>query len=206
MNIRDITCLLDQEFRIRDTADAGMTKHALSEVGRALVSPPFHLGETGLMFDFADSARAVYCTTFLTSETIARVLENAAGPSLILTHHPFDYHEDHRGLSPVPDESIAQLRKRRIAVYAIHAPLDVGLTISVSKSLASRLHLMESQPFYSALGGHLGVHGRMEYTTVAEIADALGAALTWRRLTFLTTVAARASRLWLPAAAIKSIS
>ena len=177
MRTSGIAQLLDREFRIQETADPNMTKHALTEHGRAHVLPAFHERKTGLMFDFADAVGAVYCATFMTAETIAAVLDKATGPSLLFTHHPFDYHEDSRGLGAVPDDAVEQLRKEGIAVYAIHAPLDVGKTISVSQSLAGRLPLSEPKPFYAALGGHLGVYGRMELGTPADIAQAVGASL-----------------------------
>ena len=162
---------------MEETADPDMTKHALTEHGRDHVLPAFFERKTGLMFDFADAVEAVYCMTFMTAETIAAVLDKATGPSLLFTHHPFDYHEDSRGLGAVPDDTVEKLRKEGIAVYAIHAPLDVGQTIFVSQSLAGRLPLSELKPFYAALGGHLGVHGRMELGTPADLAQTVGSSL-----------------------------
>ncbi|MBN2209856.1 MAG: Nif3-like dinuclear metal center hexameric protein [Sedimentisphaerales bacterium] len=177
MKTKDVADLLDREFRIPETADAEMTRHAISEVSRGIVSSAFHKKETGLMFDFAENVDAIYCTTFLTDETIAFVLSKSAGESLIFTHHPFDYHEDHRGLTALPDTTIEQLQTNKIAVYAIHAPLDVGLNICVSRSLAERLSLTNPQPFYPALGGYLGVYGRLEDNTISDVARHVGAAL-----------------------------
>jgi putative NIF3 family GTP cyclohydrolase 1 type 2 len=177
MNTKDIASFLDQEFRVRETADPDMIKYALQDASRELVSSAFRERKTGVMFEFADSVETVYCTTFLTNETVATVLDKRTGPSLVFTHHPFDYHEDDRGLSAVPDELVHRLRDNGVAIYAIHAPLDVGLNISVSQSLANRLSLSEPKPFYAALGGHLGVYGRIETDTVLGIAQTLGASL-----------------------------
>ena len=129
------------------------------------------------MFDFADSVETVYCVTFLTEETVAAILDIITGPSLLFTHHPFDYHEDGRGLQAVPDSIVNRLKGNGMAVYAIHAPLDVGLTISVSQCLATRLGLVGMKSFCAALGGHLGVYGRMKCNTVAEVAETVGIAL-----------------------------
>ncbi|MCU0856828.1 MAG: Nif3-like dinuclear metal center hexameric protein [Pontiellaceae bacterium] len=177
MNIKDIARLLDQEFRVAETADPGMIKYALNDTSRDLVSSAFRERKTGLMFEFADDVDIVFCTTFLTHETVDAVLDKLTGSSLVFTHHPFDYHEDERGMSAVSDELVQRLRKHGVAVYAIHAPLDVGLKISVSQSLASRLSLFEPKPFCATLGGHLGVYGRMATDTVADIALSLGTAL-----------------------------
>ena len=177
MNTKDIARLLDQEFRIVETADPDMIKHALNGASRNLVSSAFRERQTGLMFEFVDSVDTVYCTTFLTNETVTAILDRLTGPSLVFTHHPFDYHEDKRGLDAVSDELVQRLREVGVAVYAIHAPLDVGLNISVSQSLASRLSLSEPKPFCASLGGYLGVYGRIETDTVFGIAQILGVSL-----------------------------
>ncbi|MEW6359013.1 MAG: hypothetical protein AB1696_21955 [Planctomycetota bacterium] len=98
MKTSAIAGLLDREFRIEATADPGMTKHALTEYGRAFVLPAFHERKTGLMFDFTKSVNITYCVTFTTSETLTEILKAADGPTLIFTHHPFDCHEDNVNL------------------------------------------------------------------------------------------------------------
>jgi len=115
MNTKDIVRLLDQEFRIVETADPDMIKYALNDASRDLVSLAFSERQTGLMFEFSDSVDTIYCTTFLTNETVTAVLNKLTGPSLVFTHHPFDYHEDKRGLSAVSDELVQRLRKDGIA-------------------------------------------------------------------------------------------
>jgi len=177
MKTADIVGFLDEEFRVSETADPEMTKHALTDQGRAFVLPAFHEKKTGLMFDFAESVDRVYCVTFVTAETLEEVLAGAEGPGLLFTHHPFDYHEDERGLGPVADASVRELRDRQIAVYAIHAPLDVGRTISVSRSLARRLALSNTKPFYPSVGGHLGAVGEMPVAELHDMARAVGHAL-----------------------------
>jgi len=166
--------LLDREFRIEETADPEMTKHALTESGRARVVPAFHERKTGLMFDFAESVSMTYCVTFTTAETLTEILTLAEGPSLIFTHHPFDYHEDQRGLSPINDTLILELKKRQISMYAIHAPLDVGRNICVSKSLAQQIWLCNPRSFFPALGGHLGMFGSLEGDSLQGMARTVG--------------------------------
>lgn len=177
MNTKDIAGLLDREFRVTETADPDMIQYALNDASRNLVTSAFRDRKTGLMFEFANSVDTVFCTTFLTCETIEAILGKMTGPRLIFTHHPFDYHEDERGLSAVPDELVQRLRNDEVSVYAIHAPLDVGLKISVSRSLADRLSMFEQKPFCAALGGHLGVYGRLATATVTDIALSLGEVL-----------------------------
>ncbi len=177
MRMSDITQLLDREFRIGETADPGMTNHALTDSGRGYVLPAFQERKTGLMFDFGESVNMVYCVTFTTGEALSEILKTADGPAMIFTHHPFDYHEDERGLTVMDDRLILELKKRRLCVYAIHAPLDVGQNICVSKSLAKRIGLCDPRPFFPALGGYLGMFGHMGNDSFKEMAKTVGQAL-----------------------------
>ncbi|MEW6355971.1 MAG: Nif3-like dinuclear metal center hexameric protein [Planctomycetota bacterium] len=177
MRTSGIAQLLDREFRIEATADPEMTKHALTESGRAHLLPAFLDRKTGLMFDFGDSVNMTYCVTFTTGEAHAKILKTADGPGLIFTHHPFDYHEDHRGFSATDDRLILKLKKRHISMYAIHAPLDVGRNISVSKSLAKQIGLLHPTSFFPACGGHLGVFGGMRADSLQTMAKTVGRCL-----------------------------
>ncbi len=169
ISISQIVELLDREFRVEEVGDPGLVKHAISEVGRAKATEAFLCEKSGLMFDFAHTINCVYCVVFTTNEVFDRLLATADGPSLIFTHHPHDYHEDSRGFGPFPEEYLKEFEKREVAVYTIHAPLDVGLNICVSKSLAERLSLSDTRPFFEASGGYLGIMG----TLVAADVDAM---------------------------------
>ena len=162
MQTSKIVDLLDQEFRVQEVGDAYLAKHALSEVARALATEAFLSEKSGLLFDFAQEIDKVYCVVFTTTEVLDCLLQVIEGPSLLFTHHPHDYHEDARGFGPFPEDYLVQFKRNQIAVYAIHAPLDVGLNICVSKSLAERLSLLNPVPFYEACGGHLGIIGSID--------------------------------------------
>jgi putative NIF3 family GTP cyclohydrolase 1 type 2 len=174
MKTSAIAEILDREFRIEETADPGMTKHALTESGRDHVLPAFHERKTGLMFDFAKSVNITYCVTFTTAETLTKILKTTDGPALIFTHHPFDCHEDKRGITATDDQLILKLKERQISMYAIHAPLDVGRNICVSKSLAQQIGLSDARPFFPACGGHLGMFGSIRGNSLQGMAKTVG--------------------------------
>jgi putative NIF3 family GTP cyclohydrolase 1 type 2 len=163
--------LLDKEFRVEEVGDPGLVKHALSDVGRSKVTEAFLNEKSGLMFDFAQAVDKVYCVVFTTTEVFDRLLSVANGPSLIFTHHPHDYHEDTRGIGPFPEDYLEEFEEREISVYTIHAPLDVGLNICVSKSFADRLCLSNIKPFYEANGGYLGVMGTLNANDIDATAQ-----------------------------------
>jgi putative NIF3 family GTP cyclohydrolase 1 type 2 len=156
-----VVSLLDREFRVEQVGDPCLVKYALSDVGRACVTKAFLDEKSGLMFDFAQTTNKVYGVVFTTAEIFDFLLATANKPSLIFTHHPHDYHEDARGFGLFPEKYLHDFKKKEIAVYTIHLPLDVGRSICVSKSLAERLSLSGSAPFYATSGGHLGVIGFM---------------------------------------------
>jgi putative NIF3 family GTP cyclohydrolase 1 type 2 len=165
-----IVGLLDEEFRVEEVGDPGLVKHAISDTGRSKATEAFLNEKSGLMFDFAQAVNKVYCVVFTTTEVFDRLLAIANGPSLIFTHHPHDYHEDSRGIGPFPEDYLEEFEKRKISVYTIHAPLDVGLNICVSKSFADRLSLSNTRPFFEASGGYLGVMGLMDTFEIDAIA------------------------------------
>ena len=166
-----IVDLLDREFRVREVGDAGLVEHALSDISRARATEVFLNEKSGLMFDFAQTIDKVYCVVFTTAEVFDHLLAIADRPSLVLTHHPLDYHEDARGFGAFPQDYLTKLEEREIAVYAIHTPLDAGLNICVSKSLAERLSLSNMMPFWGQNGGHLGVIGSVQSADVNAIAE-----------------------------------
>ncbi len=169
--ISQIVGLLDKEFRVKEVGDPGLVKHAISEVGRAKATEAFLSEKSGLMFDFAKEVNSVYCVVFTTTEVFDHLLATADGPSLIFTHHPHDYHEDSRGVGPFPEDYLKDFEEREVAVYTIHAPLDVGLNICVSKSFANRLSLSNTRPFFEASGGYLGVMGTLDAAGIDVMAS-----------------------------------
>jgi putative NIF3 family GTP cyclohydrolase 1 type 2 len=169
--ISQIVELLDKEFRVEEVGDPGLVKHALSDIGRSKATEAFLNEKSGLMFDFAQAINRVYCVVFTTTEIFDRLLALANEPSLIFTHHPHDYHEDSRGIGPFPEDYLEEFEERKISVYTIHTPLDVGLNICVSKSLADRLCLSNTKPFYEASGGHLGVIGKLDTADIDATAQ-----------------------------------
>lgn len=169
--ISQIVELLDREFRVEEVGDPGLVKHAISEVGRAKATEAFLNERSGLMFDFAETVSCVYCVVFTTTEVFDRLLAMAEGPSLIFTHHPHNYYEDSRGIRPFPEDYLKRFEEKEIAVYTIHAPLDVGLNICVSKSFADRLCLSNTKPFYEANGGYLGIMGTLDTADIDVMAQ-----------------------------------
>ncbi len=171
MRTSQVVDLLDREFRVLEVGDLYLVKHALSDTGRSQATEAFLKEKSELMFNFAKVVSKVYCVVFTTRKVLDRLLDIVKEPSLLFTHHPHDYHEDTRGVGPFPEDYLAELKQREIAVYTIHTPLDVGLNISVSKSLAKRLSLSNPQPFSEACGGHLGIMGSLCKRNLGEIAQ-----------------------------------
>ncbi len=171
MRTSQVVELLDREFRVLEVGDPYLVKGALSDTGRAQTTQAFLQEKSGLMFNFTEIVSKVYCVVFTTREVLDRLLDIAKEPSLLFTHHPHDYHEDTRGIGPFPEDYLVELKQREIAVYTIHTPLDVGLNISVSKSLAKRLSLSNPQPFPEACGGHLGIMGSLCMRNLDEMAE-----------------------------------
>jgi putative NIF3 family GTP cyclohydrolase 1 type 2 len=102
------------------------------------------------------------------------VKHRAAGaPSVIFTHHPMDFETSGRGLMPVGERALQRLREARISLYSAHAPLDCHETVSTSRSLARAAGVEIDDVCAEYHGGHAGVIGSIDETSLDEFEDRL---------------------------------
>ena len=73
MATSEIVDLLDKEFRVKEVGDAGLAEFALSDASRARAAGAFLDQKSGLMFDFAQEVKKVYCVVFTTNEVFEPV-------------------------------------------------------------------------------------------------------------------------------------
>ena len=135
-------------------------------------TPSFMRRHNGLMLDNAPRIEAVYTLVFPSPEVLAEVERRAAGrPALIFTHHPMDFETSGRGLIPVGTGWLERLRDDHISLYSAHAPLDCHESVSTSRALARALGVPAEAAFAGYMGGHAGVHGRIDATSLDDFLD-----------------------------------
>ncbi|HEV8574061.1 MAG TPA: Nif3-like dinuclear metal center hexameric protein [Dehalococcoidia bacterium] len=188
MKTADIVQRLDEFFRLDaypadDFAEIEAFCHEAGIPLERYVTPEFMRRHNGLMLRNAEDVECVYTLVFPADEVLAEVERRAAGsPALILTHHPMDFETSRRGLLPVGEASFQRLRDAGISLYSAHAPLDCHDTVSTSRSLARAEAISVEDVCAGYHGGHAGVMGTMEETTLNAFVERLRAALEVDRI------------------------
>jgi putative NIF3 family GTP cyclohydrolase 1 type 2 len=182
VNTSDLAALLDDflhvdRFPSDDFAEIVPFSHAAGIRIEDYATEEFLQRFNGLALENADEVACVFTLVFPSSEVLADVQRRASGRSaLIFTHHPMDFETSGAGLMPIRDAWLRRLRAQRISLYAAHAPLDCHETVSTSRSLARALKVPAARTFANYMGGHAGVHGRIDPVPFEEFAERLKAA------------------------------
>jgi putative NIF3 family GTP cyclohydrolase 1 type 2 len=179
MRTADLAAKLDEFFRVDSYPpdDFAEIEEFSREAGVPLekyATAHFMRRHNGLMLQNADAVERVYTVVFPADEVLAEVERRAEGaPSLIFTHHPMDFETSGRGLVPVGEVALERLRDAGISLYAAHAPLDCHETVSTSRSLARAAGVAVEEICAGYHGGHAGVIGSVEETSLDEFATCL---------------------------------
>jgi putative NIF3 family GTP cyclohydrolase 1 type 2 len=179
VQLDDIVARLDEFFRIEafPPDDFAEIVDFSRDAGVPLAdyaTPQFMRRFNGLMLHNTEEVERVFTIVFPSHEVLADVERRAAGaPSLIFTHHPMDFETSGRGLIPVDETSYKRLRDTRISLYSAHAPLDCHETVSTSRSLARAAGVEIDDACAEYHGGHAGVIGTAEESTLDDFAERL---------------------------------
>ncbi len=107
------------------------------------VAPNFKSKYMGLVLDNAKNIEKVYTAAFPDKEIIEKVLEANEHDILLFSHHAMGYKGDTEGFPfyNIPLDYLDEMKRRHIAFYILHAPLDKNGKYSTSVSLANALKL-----------------------------------------------------------------
>jgi len=188
VDTRDLAARLDDFFRLDDYPpdDFSEIEEFCREAGIPLeryATSEFMRRHNGLMLSNADDVVRVYTLVFPSDEVLAEVRRRAEGrPALVFTHHPMDFETSGRGLLPVSEASLRELRDAGVSLYSAHAPLDCHDTVSTSRSLARAAGAHVDDVCAGYHGGHAGVIGSIDETPLDAFVGRLRAALEVERI------------------------
>ncbi|MCL6450417.1 MAG: Nif3-like dinuclear metal center hexameric protein [Acetobacteraceae bacterium] len=116
----------------------------------SLVEAAFGRRGNGLMVavpELEAGVEAVFLAVFPSPQVVEALISATGQRSvrLLILHHPAHYRVE-AGWQPVPVKQLAALRQARVAVYAVHAPLDESERFGVSACLAGALELQVVGP------------------------------------------------------------
>jgi dinuclear metal center YbgI/SA1388 family protein len=132
---------------------------------------------SGLVSGSPDSVlKSALLVVDVTDETVSEAIDG--GHDVLIAHHPLLL----RGIMSIAEdrykgELLARLIRAKCALIAIHTNGD-RVPTGTSATLASAIGLTDTQPLVeNALGGGMGVHGKVAPQTLGDFARAIAAAL-----------------------------
>jgi len=149
MRLPGLSDRLDQEFRIV-TSEEDLVEWAVTAENRQHFETEFLSHKTGMVMASSDEVDTI-CTSVFVTEAIVRQLIDRPG-TLLVTHHHFDYHEDQRGLQPIPSEWLRALRDAHVSLYVAHAHLDTHPVYGTSRALAELVGATIDSAFFDYYG------------------------------------------------------
>jgi putative NIF3 family GTP cyclohydrolase 1 type 2 len=178
MNSEDLYRRLDADFRLSECRDEW------SDYGDArFVAPQFHERFMGIMLDNAREITRVYTAVFPSRPVLENLYTADACDALLLVHHAmtWDIRLAPAVFSAISSDDMEALRRRRIALYVLHLPLDHNGPYSTSVTLASALGLevAEDLPF-DYFGVRPGAICKTSLRTVEELSERYSQALGHR--------------------------
>src|SRR6266542_1380881 len=188
MKTADLAARLDAFLRLGayPPADFAEIEDFSREAGIPLqryATPQFMQRHNGLMLENMDQAKHVYTLVFPSDEVLTEVLRRAQSrPALVFTHHPMDFETSGRGLIPISEAALQRLRDARVSFYSAHPPLDCHDSVSTSRALARAAGVPLDSVCAGYHGGHAGVIGTIDETTLDAFVERLRAALNVDRV------------------------
>lgn len=167
-SMKAIVAELDREF----DALAGredLVQWAVTEENCRWINPTFLKQKTGLVIVGLEKIQTVRTAVFVSDRVVQKLSHES--PSLLLTHHHFNWFEDERGLQPVSAEQIQSLAKHGHSVYVSHAPLDTHPVYGTSVALAAEVGVAPLERFYEYFGVPTGVIGEVVEQDVQNFAE-----------------------------------
>jgi len=136
MKSSDLYRQLDDDFRLSECQDEW------SDYGDdRFVAPQFEQRFMGVFLDNTTKIEEVYTAVFPSRAVLDELYTRDVSEALLLTHHPmiWDIRLSPAVFQPISLQDMEMLCQRRIAVYALHTPLDRNGPCSTSVTLAAAL-------------------------------------------------------------------
>jgi len=143
------------------------------------IAENFKQRSMGLVCDFTREIRQVYTAVFPSDNVMEQIMADEPEDAMLFLHHPAVW--ENRGTPQrwfqMDNKYVEACRARRVAIYAIHVPLDNFGPHSTSKSLAEALGIEIIEPFAAYRGGLAGVIGKTKCETASELQKVFASAV-----------------------------
>jgi putative NIF3 family GTP cyclohydrolase 1 type 2 len=173
---------LDADFRLSECSDEW------NDYGDdRFVAPQFHRRFMGVLLDNAPEVTRVYTAVFPSRPILEQLYTADASDALLLTHHAktWDIRLAPAVFSAISPDDMEVMRRRRIAVYVLHVPLDRSGPYSTSVTLASALGLQVVEDLdFEYFGVRPSVVCRTPLRTLEDLSERYAAVMGHRTSTY----------------------
>ena len=164
----DISSTLDNCFHIddcpKDSPFADVFPDIYKKQGIKIenyVVPKFLGKYHGLMIVNSQIVRKIIGTVFFNREIIEKIVSEGETDLLIFSHHPMEDETSGQGFTALKESHLLAMRQNRISAYSLHTPLDTNDQISTTRSISSKLSLVNCKPFANTPSGYMGCYGEI---------------------------------------------
>lgn len=135
------------------------------------LSDNFKRRSMGLVCDFATTINNVYTAVFPSNLIMQRIIDADTRNALLFVHHPsiWDIRRAPAVFYQMDRTLLAEFKKRNIAIYNLHVPLDHFGEYSTSVTLAKALQIKPEKAFASYFGALAGVFGTASVKSVDDL-------------------------------------
>lgn len=116
-----------------------------------------------MMIENSKTVVMVYGTVFVSDEIVDKILNQEVKENvLIFSHHPLGLESSGRWFIPLSEDRLQKLKEKKISIYVVHTPLDIGESISPSKSLANEFGLINQKRYIEENGNLVWIIGDLD--------------------------------------------
>jgi putative NIF3 family GTP cyclohydrolase 1 type 2 len=133
----------------------------------------------GLVLDNAEEITRIFTAVFPSDSVLNWIIGSGEMDVLLLTHHPVTWVSTEKDATflVIPQDLLAILKARKVALYTLHAPLDKVGPYSTGMTLANAIEVVPDSSFCEYHGVNVGVIGATQLTTVTELAKKVESAV-----------------------------
>ena len=148
MQLVDVVDSLDKDFIKDHYFDEWSNRPDHIE---AALTKNFMKHQMGLMFDFSEKIQQVYTSTFASKQALKQIQGEDV---LWFSHHAanWDIRKAPNVFTYLDEESLQEMRRRRISLYILHVPLDEDHMYGTSVCLGDELKLTKTDAFFNYRG------------------------------------------------------
>lgn len=167
MNAEKLYSKLERDF-IKPEFTDDWAKHMQNIDG--FLTDNFKKRSMGLVCDFTEQINEVYTAVFPSDKVLKELIKKDVRNALLFIHHPSVWDIRKRPVfTAINKKLLEEMKKRNVAIYNLHVPLDNYGEYSTSKTLADALRLTDLKPCSPYCGGLAGVIGNTKCKTISEL-------------------------------------